>query len=188
MSLWVGIDPGLATFGYAVLRVRPGDSPACVGLGVFRTKKRDGEPSVVGNVRRCGELDDRLVQLFAGRDPNGKTTMGGGVSALFPSELVVRVCAEAMSFPRSSSAAAKIAMAWGLILSNQRRRNLELVQHSPQDVKRMVVGTNDASKKHVERVLLRVYGKHVKMYLRAIPASFHEHAYDALAVAHACLP
>lgn len=197
MTLWIGIDPGLATCGFAVLRLqtfhvplsdRGEDRVTCVGLGVLRTKKLDGDSSItLGNTRRAYAVARALENVIGGRAPESMAR-GAGVKALFPNETISSVCVEAMSFPRSSSAAAKMAMTWGIIIANCVRRGIPLEQKRPQEVKLAVAGTQDASKKHVERVLLKIYGGQIRYYLRTVTPSMHEHAFDALAVAHSFRP
>jgi Holliday junction resolvasome RuvABC endonuclease subunit len=188
MILVIGIDPGLATCGYAVLDIA-GGTPKVVGLGTLTTKKEDGAKSVADNVRRCAELARAMENLVAGRQPDA-APRGGGLDVLFgkgSGAHVVALCAEAMSFPRSSSAAAKMAMTWGLLVANTVRRGIPLLQLGPQEVKMSVVEARDASKKHVERVLVRRYGRGIRRFLKGTRRGLHEHAFDALASATACL-
>jgi Holliday junction resolvasome RuvABC endonuclease subunit len=167
----IGIDPGLATCGYAV--VRPGSlgEHQVLSLGVFTTKKTKNRKITAAedNVRRGIELARMIANLS-----RRSRTKFGPVRALH---------VEAMSFPRSSSAAAKMTMCWGILIRESLLLEVPLLQASPQRVKLKIVGTIDASKKHVERVLCRRYGTKTRKLLRGIRCGLHEHAFDALAAA-----
>jgi Holliday junction resolvasome RuvABC endonuclease subunit len=190
----IGMDPGLAHFGFAAVRCTPDGvrvAREVLFMGVVETKKaKKLETSMAAdNVRRAIEVAHVLDRLMAGRRPTEVVIRKGrGVGALFdPAPLEVRaVCVESMSHPRSSSAAAKMAMTWGMIVMGAVRRGTPIIQQSPQAVKLALVGTNDASKQHVERVLVRRYGAKIRTLLKGLPRGQHEHAYDALAAATAC--
>jgi Holliday junction resolvasome RuvABC endonuclease subunit len=92
------------------------------------------------------------------------------------------LCVESMSFPRNASSAAKVAMAWGLIVA----LDLPIVQRSPQEVKQAVEGNKAASKARVEMALTARFPV-VPALLSGVPKSRWEHPVDALAVVVACL-
>jgi Holliday junction resolvasome RuvABC endonuclease subunit len=166
----LGIDPGFAATGYALVELHPTGGMDVVGLGVIRTKKSSAKRGVYAaddNLRRAREL---AVSL----------------SALIHTHNVVAICAESMSFPRNASSAGKLSMAWG-ILAALTAADLPLVQASPQRIKEAVCGRKDASKGELEFELLRRYGNDIEALLSAVPASLHEHAYDALGAIAACL-
>lgn len=193
--LVLGLDPGFASFGYAVLALPTGglaEDPAVVALGTLRTKGTDKKQRVLAaddNIRRARELAVPIRTLIhighvgASRDGGPKPVMGG----LFDERGIALVCAEKMSFPRSSSAAAKMAMSWGMIVANLERRGVPLLQASPQDVKRRVTGNASASKEEVERAMVKRFGRGLYRMLGKTPKTQHEHAFDALAVVIACL-
>jgi Holliday junction resolvasome RuvABC endonuclease subunit len=152
-------DPGLAAFGFAVLDL---DGRA-VELGVIRTEKsakKRGVLSTDDNLRRVRELVSHLERLV---DRHG-----------------VRVIAtESMSFPRASSAAAKLAMSWAALATLSELRGLPMLQLSPQEVKKQLCNARNASKDDVEGfVRFRLRGE----FLIDAPPSQHNHAFDAAAV------
>jgi Holliday junction resolvasome RuvABC endonuclease subunit len=199
--LVLGIDPGFASLGFAVVELGESTSaPYGAGLithadmvvqiGVLRTKKSAKKQRVLSaddNIRRGRELALPIRGLF---DCGSMMPVKGGqgISALFAANDKIRlVCAEKMSFPRSSSAAAKVAMAWGMIISNLELRGLPLVQATPQEVKARTVGKATASKEEVQAAMIRRFGKGLLRMLKTVPPSEHEHAFDALASVVACL-
>jgi Holliday junction resolvasome RuvABC endonuclease subunit len=188
--LVLGIDPGFASLGYAVLELGVGGAEdRVVTIGVLRTKATDKKHRVLvadDNVRRGRELARPLGTLVRKGDTDyaHKPPMGG----LFEDvSTICLVCAEKMSFPRSSSAAAKVAMTWGLMIANLERYHLPLLVATPQDVKRRVTGKADASKKEVEAAMIKRFGRGLLRMVKGIPETQREHAFDALASAVACL-
>ena len=166
MARVLGIDPGFASLGFALADVH-GNGVAgldVVTLGVVRTEKSDAKRAVLAaddNLRRARELTRVLTPLFEG---------------------VQVVCAESMSFPRNSSAAAKVAMCWGVVASLAEQRDIPIVQVSPKELKKTVCGDAAASKEMVQKALDGLLGRVFSTELlgNGVPAGLHEHAYDAL--------
>lgn len=190
-KLVLGIDPGFTSLGYAVLELGGGGlADQVVTIGVLRTKATDKKQRVLvadDNIRRARELAVSVRGLtHAGTMMPARG--GQGIAALFQGADRIRlVCAEKMSFPRNASAAAKVAMAWGLLVANLERLDLPLLQASPQEVKRRVTGKADASKDDVEKAMVKRFGRGLYRMLKGVPPGQHEHAFDALASAVACL-
>jgi crossover junction endodeoxyribonuclease RuvC len=177
----LGFDPGFASLGWAAVEVLP-ESVRVIDMGVIETEpspKKRRQLQADDNVRRAREIDASLVKLFAEHRP--------GV-----------VCAESMSFPRNSAAAAKMAMAWGVIVS--RTGSLPLLQASPQEIKMSVCGAKSASKDDVESVLRARFNRpafsepettypstlEVRTISKMNPL-ISDHAWDALGAVVACL-
>ena len=155
----LGIDPGFAACGIAVYDVAAEDVPL---LDVIRTEKSSKKRGVLAsddNLRRAREICEALVEVVDRFD-------------------VVVICAESMSFPRNSSAAAKVAMAWGVLGTISSIRGIPIVQASPQEIKKTLCGRKDASKDEIEdAVRARYSGARVR---DGVPQSFHNHSWDAL--------
>ena len=160
----LGLDPGLATMGWTVIEFTPtGDK--FVEAGVLRTEKSDKKRVVLAsddNLRRAREAADKLYYLFQTYQFSA-------------------ICAESMSFPRSSSAAAKVAMVWGALAMLTAVHPISVVQASPQEVKKHLCGKRDASKEEVEAEVKKRYPT-MEAALADVPKSFREHPYDAAAV------
>jgi crossover junction endodeoxyribonuclease RuvC len=158
----LGVDPGFANFGYAVVELGR-ESDRVVKLGLIATKKDNNKRKTLAaddNVRRCTEIAHELVELTAHYD-------------------IVCVCAEAMSFPRNASAAAKVALSWGSIVTLAYVQSIPIVQCSPQQLKQAVCGDRSASKEAVQEVLQRMYS-YAPGLLTSVAPSAQEHPYDAL--------
>jgi crossover junction endodeoxyribonuclease RuvC len=169
-TIALGVDPGFASFGWCALAVSAPAQLQPVGAGVIRTKKASARARTYAsddNLARAREIYralDALVRMYA------------------PQVL----CAEAMSFPRNASAAAKVAISWGVLAAVAEARQLPLLQASPQAVKKAVCGVNDASKEQVQAAF-RERVRDLGDLLGGVPAGQHEHPYDAGAVVLACL-
>ncbi len=175
MRLVLGIDPGFASVGYALLR--PGtEGFVLLKMGVVRTEKwkpskkrpKATKPSASeDNVRRAQEIGSALLELLEGVDT---------------------ICVEAMSFPRNASAAAKMAMFWGVLSTLALIRGLNVIQVSPQKIKIAVTGHNSAEKEEVQAALEKLFGaESVDLSgITDVPKSLREHPFDALGAAVTC--
>lgn len=165
----LGLDPGFASVGWAVVEL-DGNVERLIGLGVLRTKKSARKQNVLAaadNFRRARELGRELGRLVH-------------------EHRIDVVCAEAMSFPRSSSVAAKMAMCWGVLAQLCEALALPLVQASPKDIKRAVSGSAAASKDDVQAALSLRFPDAVGL-VAGLPSGLHEHAFDAGGAVVACL-
>lgn len=165
----LGIDPGLANCGVAVLEVSY-DFERLVYMEVLRTKPSHKKLKVLVSddvSRRLAELVKGLVQVFETYQPR-------------------IICAEALSFPRSASPAAKVGMAWGLAVAMAALRGVPFLQVTPQQIKKKVTGKMSASKGEVQVVLEGLYPVVEKLKARKIPGGQQEHPVDALAAIVTC--
>lgn len=186
--LVLSLDPGFASFGYALLT----PTGEVVTLGVLRTEKSNEKAKVMAtedNVRRARVIANGFTDLLEGRRPGVlRDYRHVPLGQAKPNLVRVRlVCAESMSFPRSSSAAAKMAMSWGVIVGGLVAHDLPLIQTSPQAVKKCATGNASASKKEVEAAMIKRFGRGLLRMLKGTPEGQFEHAFDALAVGAACL-
>jgi len=166
----LGIDPGFKNVGYALVRLCR-SSEEIVRMGVIRTDKSSKKQRVLAsddNVRRTREIALELLAQLGVGPGNLSDTMVKGLAA------------ESMSFPRNASAAAKMAMSWGVIGCLAALMDLPLVQSSPQAIKKCLCGTRDASKEEVQASLDARYGGVLRERLGKVPRSLLEHPYDAL--------
>lgn len=167
----IGLDPGFASFGVAVVEIgREGETP--VYLGVIRTQKSSKKLRMLAvddNFERTQRIADELTQLLLAYE-------------------VVAIGAESMSFPRNASSSAKVGMTWGVIASLALRHSLPVFQCSPQQLKQKVAGSKKASKADVADALRQLYpATDFDELLKKLPMGEHEHAWDALASVVVCL-
>jgi Holliday junction resolvasome RuvABC endonuclease subunit len=174
MSTIIGLDPGLATCGIAIVELETPYSRV-VRLDVHRTApspKKQAVLSASDTLRRARELSAWLSPWLDTADA---------------------VAAERFSAPRNAGAAAKIGWAWGVIAAQTEARRLPVVQPSPQEVHRALCGSAQAAKTEVEavcRARIRAWpgtDDAIEELEQSHPCSAHEHAWDALAVVLASL-
>jgi Holliday junction resolvasome RuvABC endonuclease subunit len=91
-----------------------------------------------------------------------------------------------MSFPRNASAAAKMAMSWGILVSLADRNGAAILQASPKEIKKKLCNSGSASKEDVEAAASVLYPNAPDL-LTGLPAGVRNHAYDALAAVYTCL-
>lgn len=167
----LGLDPGFANLGYAVVLFHADGHEEPVRMGVFRTDKSTKKQNVLAaddNLRRAREIV-RFLRTLA-KEHNIKA-----------------LCAETMSYPRNSSTAAKMSLCWGAIAYLSEEFDIPIVQATPQSLKKSVAGKKTASKTGVQRALYKAYGKDaLKALLPGVAASLLEHPYDALGAVAAC--
>lgn len=117
----LGLDPGMRCVGWAIFRLyRDGKLDFVIG-GTFGTEKADKKSKTLStddNFRRAREIARHLLKITREFD-------------------VKAIAAEGMSFPRSSSVAAKMAMCWGVLaMLAELLDPLPVLQASPQQLKK----------------------------------------------------
>lgn len=129
-----GIDPGLGTTGYAVLRPRPGSVPVVVDAGVCRFEKN---------------ADLALRLLAVERD------ILAILSEHSPDVMAVEQLYAHYKHPRT---AILMGHARGVILLAAARLGIEVRSYSATRIKRFVTGSGHASKSQVQRVIQQTLG------------------------------
>lgn len=166
----LGLDPGFANCGYAEIQLHP-DREEVISLGVIRTKKSSAKKNILStddNFDRLQEIAKELKWMLDNR------------------KQIKAICAESMSYPPNASAAAKMAMVWGVIATLSLTYSIPVLQVSPQRIKKAVCGNNDASKEDIETELIEMYSPRPDL-LDGTPRSKREHAFDGLGAIVACL-
>jgi crossover junction endodeoxyribonuclease RuvC len=166
----LGIDPGFAMCGVGVVQLTA-QREHVVGVSVVETKpagKQSDILTTIDNVRRGRELAGQLNTIIEDVRP-------------------IAIAAESMSFPPHASAAAKMAMCWGVLCALSYRYDLPLIQAGPKAIKKAVCGRASASKLDVQQVLSKRYSGAFERFTRDYPQSKHEHGFDAIGAVVACL-
>lgn len=149
-------------------------------MGVIRTVKAKGRKTLKtqDDSRRARELSRILGSLIGDAD---------------------LVCAESLSIPfvpgkggagkvAAVKAAVQTATCWGVIVAHCQRERKELRENTPQVVKKKVTGRGNASKDEVRAAMAARFGAaSLEGVIQDTPRSQHDHAYDALATALACV-
>lgn len=163
----LGVDPGFAACGVAILEYHPQTQPLplVTQVAVLRTEKSGKKRQILAsddNVERA-RLLVRLMLPYL--------------------DAVDVIAAESMSFARHASASHKVGITWGVIAALAETKGMAIVQASPQDVKKKISGERTASKGDVQ---LAVAGSAsftvgATATLRDMGLGIREHAYDAIA-------
>ena len=132
MRTVIGIDPGLASTGWGVVRF-DGSRFIHVGHGVVIT-----DPEL--------PLPDRLLRIH--------TEISRVIASHHPSEAGV----EDLFFSKNTSSAMQVAQARGVVLLALGQRSIPVGTYSPQQVKQAVIGRGKAAKDQVQRLVGVVLG------------------------------
>lgn len=169
---FLGIDPGLAHFGWGLVAVADGKLDV-VSAGCFVTEKSDKKRKVLSaddNVRRAQQLARSLMNLV-----------------VIKGNAIRIICAESMSAPRHSSSAAKLSLSWGVVSALSVVYGIPLVQASPQEIKLAATGKRNASKEDIQEAMRReLPGAEAAVSKTVTRKDDLEHPYDALAAVWAC--
>lgn len=164
----LGVDPGLATCGLSLVEIKPDDLITVRAAAVFVSKKSDKK-------RNVGSADDTYRRLLE---------LATWWSRFVGQTDIDAVCAESMSYPRSSVAACMLGMCWGQLARFALERAAPLVTATPQEIKLALCGRRDASKELVETAVRAVPGATIE--LDGIKPGLREHAADSIGAVLAC--
>ena len=134
LTLALGIDPGIATTGYGLVRLESDGRLVAVSYGVFLTPKEETIPA------RLEKLYRELRSLLKKHHPD--------TSAV-----------EKLFFQRNVSTAIAVGQARGVALLAPQQAGIESFEYTPNEVKQAVAGYGSADKKQVQdmvRVLLQL--------------------------------
>lgn len=134
MTLALGIDPGIATTGYGLVRLEADGGLTAVKYGVISTSKDESLPV------RLEMLHRELRALLRKHHPD-------------------TAAVEKLFFQRNVSTAIAVGQARGVVLLALQQAGVESFEYTPNEVKQAVAGYGSADKKQVQdmvRVLLQL--------------------------------
>ena len=160
MTTWLGLDPSISNFGYAVMRREIGGQPFVQSLGTWKTRIDDSAGKLEDRARRVRELGTKLLELVTEY----------GVQDAYVESL-------ALGMKTGMGTVQTLGRIRGLVEGICMSRGISLAEVRPDVLKQAVTGRRDSSKEQVARVLARAY---------PMPMVFDAdtNATDALAVAH----
>jgi len=126
--LVLGLDPGLATTGYGIVRESASGELSAVEYGTIVTSARQALP------QRLLELDRQLGRLIVMHQPD-----------------VVAV--EQMFFGRNVTTALVVGQARGVAILNAARAGLPVFEYKPVEVKQAITGYGNAGKTQVQEMV-----------------------------------
>ncbi len=127
----LGIDPGLAKCGYAVIDY-DGRAPRAVEYGLIKTKAKTPIPT------RLHEIVRELEQI---------------IDEFKPEECAV----ERVYFHKNVSTAIDVAMVMGAAIVLASEKGLSTRQYAPLQIKRAIVGNGRADKRQVQKMVAALY-------------------------------
>ena len=151
----IGIDPGTATTGYGIIKVKnvqlkTRDNFKCLDYGTIKTS-----PTLPA-AERLKIINNKLSKLISKHQPK-----------------VLAV--ENVFFFKNLKTAMPVSQAKGVILLTAAKKSVPVYEFSPLQVKMAVTGSGKAEKKHVGKKIKSLFG------LKDIPRP--DDAADALAIA-----
>jgi crossover junction endodeoxyribonuclease RuvC len=132
MIVVMGIDPGVASTGFGVVRVA-GSSMSAIDGGVIEVPP--GEP-IEG---RLEKIHDELANLLSWHDP-------------------IALALEDVYFGKNVRSAIGVGQARGVALLTAAQRGIRCFDYTPQAVKMAVCGSGAAQKKQVQRMVGTLLG------------------------------
>ena len=135
MKLALGIDPGIATTGYGVIRLLDDGGMQAVAFGVLITP-----PDL--------PVHQRLLLLYA--------EMKKLLLAHKPDTCAV----EKLFFQRNVSTAIAVGEARGVILLAIADASLDVAEYTPNEIKQAVAGYGSAQKRQVQEMVRTLLGLH----------------------------
>jgi crossover junction endodeoxyribonuclease RuvC len=131
--LVLGVDPGTATTGYALVDEDAGGEVQLLRFGVFET--RAGEPMPL----RLQLLYDGLSVLIRQTDPDG-------------------MAVEELFFSRNVTTALSVGQARGVVLLAAAQAGVPVYEYKPAQVKQALVGYGGASKAQMQEMVRMMLG------------------------------
>ena len=123
----LGIDPGTAITGYAVIEV-VGQKITVLDLGCIKTQKSQSQSE------KLVEIANNLNELMDAWQP-------------------ANVAVEKLFFSQNVTTAVTVAQARGVILETVERRQINCVEYLPREIKLAVCGSGSADKKSVQKMV-----------------------------------
>lgn len=127
MSLYLGIDPGLASTGWGLI-VSKGSRINYVEHGTISTKNN------ISDDYRLQHIYDSLIEIIEKNNPDGC-----GIETLY--------------FNKNESSAIRVAQARGVMMLACRHKSVKLAEYTPIQIKQNVVGNGRASKDQVKMMV-----------------------------------
>jgi crossover junction endodeoxyribonuclease RuvC len=128
----IGIDPGLAT----------------VGFGVIRNEKDCITPLSYGCIRTSPEKQNqqRLLEIY------------NEINLLFEKYTPSEIAVEKLFFTNNITSAMGVSEARGVIFLAAQQRNIPVTEYTPKQVKQAITGSGTADKKQVQDMIKRILG------------------------------
>ncbi|MCK4937524.1 MAG: crossover junction endodeoxyribonuclease RuvC [Methanosarcinales archaeon] len=128
----VGIDPGLAT----------------VGFGVIKKSKENIIPVSYGCIRTTAEKQtpERLLDIY------------NETNALFEKYNPQTIAIEKLFFNKNVTSAMRVSEARGVILLVAQQKQIPIFEYTPSQIKQTITGTGHADKRQMQDMITKLLG------------------------------
>lgn len=151
----LGLDPGTATTGYAVLKIGE-NGRRVLDYGLIQTEKN-------------GELSERLVSIYK------------QLTKIINQNKPDIVAIEKLFFASNAKTAMSVGQAHGVMLFSAAKMGVKVVEYAPATIKKIISGDGRADKKQIQKSLRKALGASIRSKPRS--RTHFDNAADALAVA-----
>jgi crossover junction endodeoxyribonuclease RuvC len=127
----IGLDPGLATTGYAVIKKEAGGTIQALDWGIIETKKNQNLP-------------DRLK------------IVSSDLTALIRKYRPTLAVVETLYFAKNAKTAIAVAQARGVLLLTLAQKKIKILEITPLQVKSRITGYGNASKTQVQCMITKL--------------------------------
>lgn len=152
--LVLGIDPGTATTGYGVVKLRRKASPQLLSFGWIKTKNDNGHAA------RLDEIYKSMLKVLREHKPD-----------------VVAI--ERLFFYSNAKTAMRVGQAHGVLLLAAARRRVPVYEYAPGQVKLSVGGNGKADKEQMKKAVRKMFNIRAPRRKK----THFDDAVDAIAVA-----
>lgn len=154
--LILGIDPGTATTGYGLIKVKGRGKFNVVDWGLIETGKMPFKE------KRLEEIYKKMLSLLKTYSPD-----------IFVMEKVF--------FASNAKTAIDVGRAEGVMLLAASKTKVKVVEYAPSAIKKVIAGDGRAKKKDIQKAIRKILGKNIKS--KAHKKTHFDNSADALAVA-----
>ena len=154
--LILGLDPGVESTGYSILKVNGNNSYEALEFDLIKTPN-GSEPAM-----RLYSIYKKLLKIMTHHKPD-------------------TIAIERLFFASNAKTAMRVSQACGVMMLAAARKNLGVVEYAPGTIKKAVTGNGRADKKDVQKSLRAVFGAKIRSQVHK--KTHFDNAADALAVA-----
>jgi Holliday junction resolvasome RuvABC endonuclease subunit len=148
-----GVDPGFANIGLATLDLFPVGASSLLATGLVLTKPASGKVKQIDDeLRRLHEIEDALLAFITEWKPDVLAIEEPGKC------LMRRSLGGRVQWQTNPSLLRTSCLMWGAASGICRARGIYIVKYGSQQIKKIVCGSNKASKVEMEKEIKSRYG------------------------------
>ncbi|MCS7092320.1 MAG: crossover junction endodeoxyribonuclease RuvC [Patescibacteria group bacterium] len=154
--LILGIDPGTATTGFGILKVKSDSDFEVVDFGLIETEKN------TNTAERLLQIHLKISKIIASYNPD--------VLAM-----------EKIFFATNAKTVIQVGQAQGVMLFAAAQNSIDVFEYAPGTIKKLISGNGKSDKKQMQKALRNLFG--AKIRSRPHKKTHFDNAVDALAIA-----